>query len=92
MVNVTKILQKDIQNDKNYENTLCRSNKGHKMNIPGMVKVLSWRAGLGSLGTREVEWRVWHGGPESISMIKNWNFEKVGAFGSHIYILHNTYT
>jgi hypothetical protein len=40
---------------KNHENTLCRSNKGHKMNIPGMVKVLSQRVGLGSLGTREVE-------------------------------------
>jgi hypothetical protein len=62
------------------------SNKGHQLNIPGIVSVTCRSLGLGSFGAGEVRRQVHHGESERISMIENRNYEKVDAMLKHSHL------
>jgi hypothetical protein len=70
MVNVPKIVQKHIGDNKNKEYTLWRLNKSQQMIIPGMGKVGCQRIGLGSFRRSEVRCRVQHGGSNAFRSSK----------------------
>jgi hypothetical protein len=73
---------KNLQDDKNHENTLWRSNKSNQRNIPGMGKVGCQRIGLGSHGMDAVAQRVQHCGSEQVLIVKKQNYEIVKATSS----------